>query len=129
MFWLGQKPCAALLIIFCCFREFLVRVRAQVMMRDDSTGIAKMDLTYVSVRSSSRRVGGWWGGGIVFLASCEHYFIRVHEYLVQHPSNNISIILTYPCSSCVQHHGFSCIVHGSVTIIACVGIFYFDLRW
>ncbi len=26
-------------IFYCCFREFLVRVRAQVMMRDDSTGI------------------------------------------------------------------------------------------
>ena len=28
----------------------------------------------------------------VILASCEHHFIRVHEKLVQHPSNNISII-------------------------------------
>ena len=47
------------------------------MMRDDSTGIAKMDLTYWSVRSSSKRVGDgvkgvdWEGGGIVFIASCE----------------------------------------------------------
>ena len=29
--------------------------------------------------------------GIVILASCGYYFIRVHEILVQHPSNNISI--------------------------------------
>ena len=32
-----------------------------------------------------------WLGGIVILASCEHQFIRVHENLVQHPSNNILI--------------------------------------
>ena len=34
---------------------------------------------------------GGWIGGIVILASCEHNFIRVHENLVQYPSNNISI--------------------------------------
>ena len=33
--------------------------------------------------------GGW---GIVILASCDYHFIRVHENLVQHPSNNISNI-------------------------------------
>ena len=32
-------------------------------------------------------------GGIVILASCEHHFIRVHENLVHHPSNNISVII------------------------------------
>ena len=40
-------------------------------------------------------VGGNWVkkvDGIVILASCEHNFIRVHESLVQHPSNNISIL-------------------------------------
>ena len=31
--------------------------------------------------------------GIVILASCEYHFIRVHENRVQHPSNNISIIV------------------------------------
>ncbi len=31
-------------------------------------------------------------GGYRYLASCEHLFIRVHENLVQHPSNNIFII-------------------------------------
>ena len=31
--------------------------------------------------------------GIVLLASCEQNFIRVYENLVQHPSNNISIIM------------------------------------
>ena len=53
-----------------------------------------MDLLYWSVRSSSWRGGdGVKGvdGGIVILVSCEHHFIRVHENLVQHPSNNISI--------------------------------------
>ena len=30
-------------------------------------------------------------GGIVILDSCGYHFIRVHENLVQHPSNNISI--------------------------------------
>ena len=29
----------------------------------------------------------------VKLASCEHHFIRVHGKLVQHPSNNKSILL------------------------------------
>ena len=53
-----------------------------------------MELIYWPVRSSS-----WVGGngvdgaegGIIFLASCEHPFIRVHKNLVQHTSNNISI--------------------------------------
>ena len=31
-------------------------------------------------------------GKVVILASCEYYFIRVHENLVQHPSRNKSII-------------------------------------
>ena len=31
-------------------------------------------------------------GLIIILASCEHHFMRVHENLVQHTSNNISII-------------------------------------
>ena len=30
-------------------------------------------------------------GGIIILASCEYQFNKVHENLVQHPSNNISI--------------------------------------
>ena len=30
-------------------------------------------------------------GGIVILARCEFHFIKEHETLVQHPSNNISI--------------------------------------
>ena len=33
-------------------------------------------------------------GVIVILASYEHYFIRVHKNLVQHPSNIISIVIT-----------------------------------
>ena len=40
----------------------------------------------------SRR--GWGKGGIVILASFKHHFIRVHENLEQHPSNNISIFTT-----------------------------------
>ena len=32
-------------------------------------------------------------GGIVILASCKYHSHRVHENLVQHPNNNISIIL------------------------------------
>ncbi len=32
-------------------------------------------------------------GGIVILASCEYHFIRVNKNLVQHPSNNISIVI------------------------------------
>ena len=51
-----------------------------------------MDLINWSVRSSSRRGGDGVKGGVVILASCEYYFIRVHENLLQHPSNYISII-------------------------------------
>ena len=31
-----------------------------------------------------------WMGSIVILASCEYHFVRVHEHLVQHTSNNIN---------------------------------------
>ena len=34
-------------------------------------------------------------GGIVISAGCKHQFIRVHENLVQHPSNNLSIANYY----------------------------------
>ena len=50
--------------------------------------LSNMDLVYRSVRSSSRR----WMGSIIILASCEHNFIRLHDNLVHHPSNNISIL-------------------------------------
>ena len=54
-----------------------------------------MELIYKLVRSS-RRSGGDWvkgvEGEIVILAHCVFHFIRVHDNLVQHPSNNISII-------------------------------------
>ena len=51
-----------------------------------------MDLTYKSVHFTSRKVEG---GPI---KSVDHYFsqyhfIRVHENMVQHPSNNISNII------------------------------------
>ena len=48
--------------------------------------LASMDITYWSVRSSSRRGGfGVKGvnGGIAMLTSCKHHFIRVHGNLVQ----------------------------------------------
>ena len=50
--------------------------------------LANIELIYWTVRSSSRK--GWDGikgvdGG--------YHFIRVHENLVQHPTNNISIVL------------------------------------
>ncbi len=55
-----------------------------------------MDIIYWSVRSCSRRRG--YGvkrvvGGIVILVSSEHHFIRVNENMVQHPTNNKSILL------------------------------------
>ena len=34
----------------------------------------------------------WVNGDIAILPSCENHFIRVHENLVQHPYNNISIV-------------------------------------
>ena len=54
-----------------------------------------MDIIYMSVRSSSRRVrvdvnGLMWG--IIILASYGHPFSRVYENLPQLPSHNISII-------------------------------------
>ena len=57
-----------------------------------STWLAFLLCHYWSVRSSSRRGIGGGGKAIVILASCEYYFIRVHENLVQHPSNDISIL-------------------------------------
>ena len=47
--------------------------------------LANMELFYWSIRT--------WGkwGGIVILASSEHHFIREHENLFSHPSNNVSI--------------------------------------
>ena len=53
--------------------------------------VENMDLIYWSFRSSSRR---GWGWAIVILASCEDNFIRIHENLVQYPSDNISNITT-----------------------------------
>ena len=48
--------------------------------------LANMYLVYYSLFIQ----GVDWG--IITLAGCENYFIRVHENLVQHPSNsNISI--------------------------------------
>ncbi len=46
---------------------------------------AKMDLIYGSFRSSSGRGGDGvkgWMGGIVIVASCEYFFIRLHKHLV-----------------------------------------------
>ena len=55
---------------------------------------ANMELIHWSVRLTSRRgedgVKGM-DGCIVILASCKYHFIRLHENMVQHPSNNISI--------------------------------------
>ena len=54
--------------------------------------VANMELIYWSIRLSSRREGNgvsvWI---IVILASYKFHLIRVHENLVQHPINNISI--------------------------------------
>ena len=49
-----------------------------------------MDLIYGQfVRGKGIGYSGGWG--YLYLASCEHHFIRVHENLVQYPSNDISI--------------------------------------
>ena len=58
--------------------------------------VANMDITYWSIRSSMR-VGWRWGKeSVIILASCEHHFSRERKNLVQHRSNNISIILKRP---------------------------------
>ena len=62
------------------------------MEKMSSVEVANIDLMYWSVRSCSRRGGDGikvWMGGIVILASSEYHFIRVHEKIVQHQSNNI----------------------------------------
>ena len=53
-----------------------------------------MDIIYWSVRLSSKRGGvgvKGFDGGIILLASCEYYFIRVHKNQGQYQSNNIFI--------------------------------------
>ena len=57
-----------------------------------------MDLIYRSVSLSSRWGGegvkGVYGGGLhLVIAICEHHFFRVQENVMQHPSNNILIII------------------------------------
>ena len=53
-----------------------------------------MDLIYWSVfhQVGGEGMGKGNEGGFVILASCKHHFFRVHENLVQHPSNNISLV-------------------------------------
>ena len=52
------------------------------------------------IGQSVHPVGGEWMGyrrwrrGINILASCKFHIIREHENMVQHPSNNISILRT-----------------------------------
>ena len=37
---------------------------------------------------------GFMGGGLyLVIASCEHHFFRVQENVMQHPNNNILIII------------------------------------
>ena len=55
-----------------------------------------MELINLSARSYNRRRGDRVEGAIVSLASCEYHFIKVHENLVQHLGNNISIGVTFP---------------------------------
>ena len=52
-----------------------------------------MDLIYWPVRSSSRRGKDGVKGVDRYFSQKRHQFIRIVENLVQHPSNNISIIL------------------------------------
>ena len=54
-----------------------------------------MELINLSARSYNRRRDRV-EGAIVSLASWEYHFIRVHENLVEHLSNNISIGFTFP---------------------------------
>ena len=54
-----------------------------------------MNTTFWSVRSSSKMGGNWVKGvnvGIVNLESYKFHFIRVHDNLVQDPSNDESIL-------------------------------------
>ena len=53
-----------------------------------SISVASIDLIHWSVCSSRDGVNGWMEYKVI-IASCEYHFIRVHENLVQHLSNNI----------------------------------------
>ena len=68
-----------------------------------SNQLANKDLIHWSVSLFS-----WKGGvGIVILVSCEYYFIRVHENMVQHPSYNISITTFKIASRELTSRGFT----------------------
>ena len=56
--------------------------------------LANTELVYCSLVNLVE--GEWvdWGvGGMVILASYEFHFIRIHENMMQHPSNNISVVV------------------------------------
>ena len=66
-----------------------------ILTRDYPSNI---DLIYCSgqIAHPVRRegMGQRWMGDIAILTSCEHLFDKVHENLVQHPSKNVSIIIS-----------------------------------
>ena len=60
-----------------------------------SIQLDNLDLIYFVSYSYIRRGRDGVKGGIVILASCEHPFIKVLEYFVQHLIYNILIIVDY----------------------------------
>ena len=52
-----------------------------------------IDLIYLPDHPVREGIGGKGAiGGIVISTSCNYYFISIQENLMQHPSNNISIV-------------------------------------
>ncbi len=71
-----------------------------------SIWVANMDLMYQQFFHS---VGGeglwlrWWmGWGYCYFSQRKYHFIRVHENLVQHPSNNIEYVVILTGKICRQ---------------------------
>ena len=61
------------------------------------------------------RAGGNWGDWVI-LASCKHYFIRLHENLEQHPSNDIDYFIPSLFKPSLLHLCFKFLLHLIVVV-------------
>ena len=75
-----------------------------------------MDLIYWLVRSSSKRCGYGLKEVDKKIYCCENHFIRVHEKLVQYPSNNISIYTENITSGTLCLQQYKRVYHKNVSL-------------
>ena len=92
-----------------------------------SVQLPNMELIYCSVRSSSRRGADGVKRGNVILVSCKHQINRVHENLVQHPSNNIWInvrdqLIVQRIETNWYLVGYQCLIKTSINIFFQYGL-------